>query len=56
MSTANGLRAGFGQAEVLDLAFANQVLHCSGDVLDGYVRVHPMLVKQIDEIGLESAQ
>ncbi|MNT23832.1 hypothetical protein D3C72_1592710 [compost metagenome] len=56
MRTANGLRACLRQAEVLDLAFANQVLHHPGDVLDRYVRIDAVLVKQIDVIGLQSTQ
>ncbi|MNY25573.1 hypothetical protein D3C86_1593660 [compost metagenome] len=56
MCTANGLHTGFRKAEVLDLAFANQISHYTGDVFNRYVRVNPMLVKQIDEIGLQPAQ
>ena len=53
MRAANRLHAGFRQAEVLDLAFLNQVLHCSGDVFDRHVRVDTMLIEQIDRIDLE---
>jgi hypothetical protein len=56
MSAANRLRAGFRQAEVLDLAFVNQRFDYAGDFLDRHVRINPMLVKQVDEIGLQSAQ
>ncbi len=49
----DGLHARFGKAEVLDLAFLNQVLHRSRYVFDGHVRVNPMLIEQVDDINLE---
>ena len=49
----DGLHACFGKAEVLDLAFLNQVLHRSGYVFDGHVRVNAMLIEQVDDIHLE---
>jgi hypothetical protein len=50
---ADGLHACFGKAEVLDLAFLNQVLHRSRYVFDRHVRVNPMLIEQVDDIHLE---
>ena len=50
---ANRLRAGFGQPEVPDLAFLNQVLHGSRDVLDWHVRVHAVLIEQVDGLDPE---
>src|ERR1017187_8648979 len=47
------LNSCFGKAEVLDLAFLNQVLHRSSYVFDRHVRVNPMLIKQVDDINLE---
>src|ERR1039457_2697776 len=40
----DGLHSGFGKAEVLDLAFLNQVLHGSSDVFNRHGRVNPMLI------------
>ena len=42
---ADRLHAGFGQAEVLDLAFLDQVLHRSRHVFDRHVRVDAVLVE-----------
>ena len=47
------LHACFGEAEVLDLAFLNQVLHRSRHVLDRHVRVDAVLIEQVDGIDLE---
>ena len=53
VGAADGLHARFGKAEVLDLAFLNQILHRSRDVFDGHVRVNAVLIEQIDGIDLE---
>ena len=50
------LRAGFGQAEVLDLALADQLLHRAGHVLDRHVRIDAVLVEQVDGVGLEALE
>ena len=53
MRAADGLHAGFGQAEVLHLALLNQFLHRARHVFDGHVRVNPMLIEQINRLDLE---
>jgi hypothetical protein len=53
---ADRLHAGFRQAEVLDLAFLNQILHRPRHLFDWHVRVHTVLIEQIDDIGLESLE
>ena len=50
----DGLRAGFRQPEVLDLAFRDKVLHRAGDVLDRHVRVDAVLVEEVDPVGPEA--
>jgi hypothetical protein len=50
---ADRLHARFGKAEVLDLAFLNQILHRARHVFDRHVRVNPMLIEQVDDIHLE---
>ena len=40
------LHTGFGQAEVLDLAFLNQILHRPRDVFDRHVRVNTVLIER----------
>src|ERR1035437_6760615 len=52
----DGLHSCFGKAEVLDLAFPNQVLHRSSYVFDRHVRVNPILIEQVDDINLESLE
>jgi len=47
---ADRLNAGLRHAEVLDLAFGDQVFHRSRYVFHRYVRVDTMLVKKIDPI------
>ena len=56
MRATNRLHARFGETEVFDLAFANEILHRARDVLDRDVRVDAVLIEQIDPIGLESLQ
>ena len=53
MGATNRFCACLRKSEVLDLALLNQILHRSGDVFNRHVRVDPMLVEQIDHIGLE---
>jgi len=50
------LRASFGEAEVLDLAFPDQFLHRPRDLLDRHVRVDAVLVEEVDAVGLEASQ
>ena len=42
------MRAGLGEAEVLDLALVNQVFHGPGHVFDGDVWTDPVLVEQVN--------
>ena len=56
MRAADRLHAGFRQAEVLDLAFLDQILHRARDILDRHVRVDAVLIEQIDHVGLEPLQ
>ena len=44
---------GFGEAEVPDLALADQVLHRAGHVLDRNLRVDAVLVEQVDGVDPE---
>ena len=46
----------FRKAEVLDLAFPDQVLHHSRHVFDRHVRIDTVLVQQIDNVGLEALE
>jgi hypothetical protein len=50
------LHSWFRKAEVLDLACLNQVLHSPRHVLDGHVRVDPVLIVQIDGLDPESLE
>src|SRR5580765_4260158 len=50
------LQAGFGQPEMFDLAYTNQILHGSRDVFDWDVRVDPVLIEEVDSIRLEALQ
>ena len=54
MSATDRIDARLGKAEVLDLAFPDQVLYGSCDVFNGHVRVDAVLVEQIDSVDLET--
>jgi hypothetical protein len=48
--------AGFGQADVADLALGHQLSQSAGGVLDRGVRVDPVLVVQVDVVDTEPLQ
>ena len=52
VGATNRLHARLGEAEVLDLALLNQFLHRPRHVLDGHVRVDPVLIEQVDDSTL----
>ena len=54
MGPANRLRCRFGQAEVPDFAFGDQVADRSGNLLNGNIRIDPVLVEQVDRIHIQS--
>ena len=56
VGAADGLDAGFGEAEVLDLAFGDELLDGAGDVFDGDLGVDAVLVEEIDVVGLEALE
>src|SRR5664279_6568302 len=56
MRTANGRRCRFGQPVSPDLALGDQLSESADGVLDGNVRVHPVLVVEVNVIGLESLE
>ena len=51
MSAAQGVYPHLAKAPVQYLPFPLEVFDSAGDVLDGYVRVHPVLVEQVDSVG-----
>jgi hypothetical protein len=56
VGAADGAGGGLGHAEVPDLAGRDELGDGAGDVLDRHVRVHPVLVVQVDHVGAEAAQ
>ena len=56
MGTADRLRARFREAEVLHLAFLNQVLYCTRNIFDWNIQVDTMLVEKIDGIDIQPPQ
>ena len=50
------LRAGFGHAEVLDLALLDEFLDRAGDVFDGHVGVDAVLVEEVDGVDVEALE
>ena len=49
----DGLHSWFRKSEMLHLALLDEVLHRSRYVFDRHVRINTVLIKQIDDIGLE---
>ena len=56
MRAPNRLHAGLGESEVFHLAFVNQILHRSRDILDWDVWINAMLIQQIDHVYLEAPE
>ena len=50
------LHSCFREAEVLDFALPDQVLHRSRHVFDGHVRIDAVLIEQVDGIDPESLE
>ena len=53
MSLADRARTRLGETEVQDFTFLDEVLDCTGDILDRHVRIDPMLIVEINMIGPE---
>ncbi len=54
--TANRLLARLGKSEEANLPLAHEIRHRADDVLDRHRGIDPVLIKQIDVVGLQSAQ
>jgi len=53
---ADRLHARLGEAEVIDLPFANQVLHGSRDVFDRDLVVDAVLIEEIDSVDPQALE
>jgi len=47
---ADGRDRSLGQAQVTNLTCYDQAAHCAHRILDGHVRVHPVLVVEVDHV------
>src|SRR5829696_5589789 len=56
MGAPDRLHACFGKAEVLDLAFLDQLLHRAGNVFDRHARIDAVLIEEIDAVGLQALE
>ncbi len=56
MRPPDGRRRGLRQPDVADLAGLHQLGHRTDRLLDRHVRVHPVQVVQVDDVGAEVAQ
>src|SRR6476660_4964378 len=56
MGTVQRLDARLGHAEMLDLAFGDQVADGAGDIFDRHVGIDARLVQQIDDLNTQSLQ
>src|SRR5579872_1664738 len=54
MSAANGSHAGLGKSKVFHLPLLNQLFHRSCCIFNGNIGINPMLIKQINNIGLKA--
>src|SRR5262249_45296144 len=50
MGAADSLGAGFGQAEIPDLALLDEISHVTGDHFDRYGGIDPVLVEEVDVV------
>ena len=53
---ANGLAPASERPKCLTFAGLNQIFHCAGDILDGHIRINAVLIKEIDDVGLEALE
>src|SRR4051812_27372663 len=56
MRAADGIDSRLRQAEVLDLPRLDEFLHSPRHILNGHVRIDPVLVKQVDAVSPETLQ
>ncbi len=56
MGTTDRGGAGLGQADVADLALGDELGKSADRLLDGGLRVHPVLVVEVDVVGAEPLQ
>jgi hypothetical protein len=56
MRTADRLGRGFREAEIADLALADERRHGADRLLDRRLRVHPVLVIEVDDLDAEAAK
>lgn len=56
VSSPNGLRTGFRQAEILYFPFADQWLHRTGHLLDRHLGIDAVLIQQIDRLYPQALQ
>jgi hypothetical protein len=56
VGAADRAGAGLGQADVADLALGDQAGQGAGGLLDGRVRVDPVLVVQVNVVGAQPCQ
>src|SRR5215210_2851364 len=56
MGAPDRLHACFGKAEVLNLAFLDQLLHRAGHVFDRHIRIDAVLIEEIDAVGLQALE
>ena len=53
VSATNRLCSCFRKAEVFNLAYLNQVLHCSCHIFDGHIRVNTVLIEEVNRLDPE---
>jgi hypothetical protein len=56
MGASDRLGACLAQAKMPDLAFFDQALHGSCDILDRHLRIDTMLIEQIDTVNAQATQ
>src|ERR1700730_7781795 len=56
MGSADDLLTCLAQSEVFHLAFLNEIPDCAGNVFNRYVLAHPVLIEQIDSVGVQALE
>src|ERR1700761_6136101 len=56
MCPADGFLTCLGEAAIANFARLHQFSHDSGNILNWHLGIHPMLIKEVDAIGLQAPQ
>ena len=56
MSAADRFSVCFGESKVPDLAFLDQIPHCSGNLFDWHIGIDPVLIEQVNGVNPQAPE